>query len=360
LLELGSIVKQVLFNCTISDARHAGLYSICGLGLRLRDLFKWEKGLDPWVEKESSEVMDWIGEKEELWETLANRGYGAITIEGDTHEPFDVKGINALLEPHGLIYGAGYAGSLKPIFFLAELERKREVDGYPVYVLGRELARDLVTVPALSQGATILIRIEAAKLFLWDQIFFVKKSGRKAMQSALRGYGLDGGDVEAIHGGLARIAAEEVETYMHHELGELRDTVFEKKIWRKIIATFPHTPIELLARTVKDLLADTNKYGTLQHIVKGAKTASLAFYVAFLDGLRKVLFPELEMSFREFERTGDWSAITTAVAKGFERASTYAETLSRIFLEGEAKGDMAWVQGEVERCLLAPLDIGVE
>ena len=279
---------------------------------------------------------------------------------GTSHEPFDVACINALLEPHGLIYGAGYAGSLKPIFFLAKLECRKDVDGVPVYLLGRELARDLVTVPALSQGASILVRTEAAKLFLWDQIFFVKRSGRRALQSALQGYGLDGHDVEAIRGGLVGIAAEEVETYVYHELGELRDTVFEKEIWRKIIATFPHTPIELLARTVKDLLADTNEYGTLRYIVREAKRASLGFYVAFLDGFRKVLFPELEISFREFEKTGEWSVITMAVTTGFERARHYAETLSRIFLEGEARGDMAWVQGQVGRFLLEPLDIKEE
>jgi hypothetical protein len=357
LLELDSITKQVLFNCNISDARHAGLYSICGLGLRLRDLYKWEKGLAPWVEEESSEVLDWIGEKEELWETLAERDFGEITIEDHPYDPFDVEGINAVLESQGLIYGAGYAGSLKPIFFLAMLERKRDVDGYPVYLLGRELARDLVTVPALSQDASILVRKEAAKLFLWDQVFFIKRSGLRALRFGLRSYGVDGHDVEAIRRGLARISAEEVETFMYHELGELRDMVFEKEIWRKVIATFPHTPIELLARTVKDLLADTNEFGTLRHIVRESKTASLGFYVAFLDGFRKVLFPELEISFREFEESGDWSVITEAITTGFDRARGYAETISRIFLEGEEKGDMAWVQGELERSLLAPLDI---
>ena len=67
------IASQVLENCSISDSRHAGLYSICGLALRLRDLYKWEKGLDPWVEKDSSEILEWIGKKEEKWEDLADR-----------------------------------------------------------------------------------------------------------------------------------------------------------------------------------------------------------------------------------------------------------------------------------------------
>ncbi len=37
-LELDAIISQVLRNCSISDSQHAGLYSVCGLALRLRDL----------------------------------------------------------------------------------------------------------------------------------------------------------------------------------------------------------------------------------------------------------------------------------------------------------------------------------
>ena len=48
-MDIKALREQVLHNCTISDSHHAGLYSICGLALRLRDLYKWEKGLDPWV-----------------------------------------------------------------------------------------------------------------------------------------------------------------------------------------------------------------------------------------------------------------------------------------------------------------------
>jgi hypothetical protein len=46
--ELKSFTRQVLRNCDISDADHAGFYSICGLALRLRDLYKWENQLPPW------------------------------------------------------------------------------------------------------------------------------------------------------------------------------------------------------------------------------------------------------------------------------------------------------------------------
>ena len=76
------VTEQVIENCNISDARYAGLYSICGLALRLRDLYKWEKGLEPWVERSSPEILEWIGEKEEAWERLVECNFKDIVIDG--------------------------------------------------------------------------------------------------------------------------------------------------------------------------------------------------------------------------------------------------------------------------------------
>ena len=56
MLQIDDITDQVLENCNIADAQHAGLYSICGLALRLRDLYKWENRLDPWIENDPLSV----------------------------------------------------------------------------------------------------------------------------------------------------------------------------------------------------------------------------------------------------------------------------------------------------------------
>ncbi len=238
------------------------------------------------------------------------------------------------------------------------LEEKRLIDGYSVYILGRELARDLLTMPALSQDDFILIRQEAAKLFLWDLIFFIKKSARGTLRFALESYGVKEQDPTALRLNLARISAAEIETYIYHELGEIRDTVFDRDIWRDMIATFPHTPIELLARVVKDLLADTNQHGNLHHILRERKTASLALYAAFLDGLRKELFPELKEAFQAFMETDNWQVIEEAISKGHERAKDYAEVMCSLFRKGRRKNDMKWVEVEMEKRLLSPLGIG--
>ncbi|MGD2126472.1 MAG: hypothetical protein PVG99_10350 [Desulfobacteraceae bacterium] len=355
MLELDAIVSQVLENCHISDSRHAGLHSVCGLALRLRDLYKWEKGLDPWVEEESPVILEWIGDREEKWENLAEKDYGDITILGNLYDPFDSRGINAVLEPHGFFYGAGYAYSLKPSFFLAILEEKRRVDGYPVYILDRELARDLFTLPALSQGNRILIRKESAKHLLWNQIFFLRKSGRGALKFALRKYGLKSQDPELLRSNLGRIFEAEMDTYIYHELGGIKDNVFDRNIWHDIVATFPHTPIELLVRSVKDILADTNEYGRLRYITRERKAASLAFYTAFLDGLRKQLFPEVIEGFQGFTRTLNWAVIEQAVGTGYNRAKHYAETICGIYQTGKQKNDMKWAGNEIEKQLLKPL-----
>lgn len=349
---LDTITQQVLQNCEISDSRHAGLYSVCGLALRLRDLYKWEQDLDPWVERESSEVLEWIGSKEQKWDEIAEKDYTDISILGRNYDPFDTKTINTLLEPHGLFYGAGYAHSLKPTFFLATIEDKSKVGGYPVYTLGRELARDLLTIPALSQDSFILLRKESAKLFLWDQLLYIKKSGRQALSFALENSGLKEQHPKALQRNLATIFAAQRETYIYHEIGEIKDEVFDRNIWREFIAAYPHTAVELLARAVKDLLADTNEYGTLRYFIKKRKTASLAFYVAFFDGLAKALFPELTASFREFYHARNWRIIENAVSFGYNTARHYAEEIITIYKAGKQKKNKNWAKTEIEKRLL--------
>lgn len=357
LFNQNAIKAQVLRNCSISDSRHAGLYSVCGLALRLRDLYKWEQGLDPWIETESSRLLQWIGEKEEEWEKLSELEFSRIEILGASYDPFDVDGINAALRPFGLFYGAGYVHSIRPTFFLAGLDGTREIGGYTVYFLGRELARDILTLPALSQGESILVRKESARVYLWDRIFFIRDSARPALRFALEHYGFRDHDPQWLRTNLSGISEAETEAYIHHELGELMETSFDRNTWQELVAAFPHTAIEFLARTVKDLLADTNQFGTLQYVMRKDRKGSLGFYVAFLDGLRKELFPQLAEAFNRFAETENWQLIEEAVSHGYETAKGYARSMTAIYLEGKEKCDITWARKEMERLLLAPLGI---
>ena len=158
--------------------------------------------------------------------------------------------------------------------------------------------------------------------------------------------------VAAFPDGMAPEVIKKLTQTGNHEIGELHDTIFDRSLWREIIAAFPYSPVEYLARAVKDLLADTNEYGTLQHIVRERKTASLAFYVAFLDGLDKEFFPQLPTSFQEFAQTRDWSMIDQAVSSGYQTATKHAGLIMDLYQEGVRKNELKWAEKQIQKRLL--------
>ncbi len=342
------IVRRVLRNCDISDAGHAGLYSICGLALRLRDLYKWENGLDPWVEKSSEEVLEWIGRKEELWDKLAGRQYVPLPVDGREIDPFDTETINEILAPSGLAYGAGYARGLKPTFFLAVVVEERNVGPIQAVVLGEELARDMLTLPALGQGDRVIFRKESARMYFWDQLFYMKKSGRPFLGYALKRCGIEESDSETLRQHLDGLLERYQDAYIYHEVGEISETDFGREIWREIVGAYPQSVVEYFARTVKDLLADLNDKGTLRRIIDTRDDASLGFYAAFFDGLARSLFPELRIAVDKFTKRGDWDEIEEAVETGRETAVRAKDMLIDFYGEGQRRGDRNWVEKRIE------------
>ena len=353
--EINTIVNRVRLNCDISDSEHAGLYTVCGLALRLRDLYKWENNLPPWEERDSSDILEWIDSKEETWNTLPSKNFAPIPVSGQDYDPFNTIDINKRLEPEGLFYGAGYARSLKPTFFLAHIEDKQKINGHTVYTLGQELARDLLTIPALAQDNQVVLRKDSAMLFLWDQIVYIKESGKPALTFALDQCGIKRNDTSSLKKGLKTVFAFQKEIYIYHEIGEIHESVFDRQIWQEMISTFPHTPVELLARAIKDILADTSESGVLHHIVSRQKAPCLAFYTAFLDGLAKELFPELRPAFTTFMTTGQWTLIEDAIETCFLNAQKKARMMTDIFLTGKEKHDEDWARQEIERNLLGDI-----
>ena len=134
MVDLDRLTRQVQHNCDVSDARHAGIYSVCGLAMRLRDLYKWDRRLPPWEEHEAGPVLDWIGKREALWESLADAQYQPLSIGDREFDAFDCDRINTLVQPHGFFYGAGYAHSLKPTFFLAKIADRQTISGKTVWM----------------------------------------------------------------------------------------------------------------------------------------------------------------------------------------------------------------------------------
>jgi hypothetical protein len=344
-MDIDGIAKQVQENCELSDAKHWGSYTICGLLIMLMDLYRWSEGIDSWVKIENPELMDWVGEKEEKWNKIRENDYNNIVIDGTEYDPFDADSINEILEPEEFVYGAGYVAAMKPSFFLAKKEESRTEDGHKIFILGRELARDLVTTPALLQGEKIFVRTQPARSFMWGKIEEFKFTGKGLLKHAFAYYGIDIGNVDAEE--VDRVAREELESYIHHEIGEAEDMIFPDEKWEEIVSSFPLTPLEKFARAVKDILADTNEHGTLRYIIDKEKEGSLGFYVALIWGFRKMIFPEIVTAFESFRERADWGVIEAARKTGHENASRHAKRLIEMYDSGSS-------QKEIEEELIQP------
>lgn len=309
------LVQTIRHNCDISDALDNGIYSICVLVLKLRNLYKWEHDIEPWEEPESGILLDWIDAKEKYWKTIAEDPYRPLTFRGREHDPFELAAINSLLADDGLIYGAGYGRSLKTIFFLAEKIREESVEGCPVVILGRETARELSSPFAMLQDGAIIIRRDPMRFFFWDHIQEMRSSSKASLHHALDRYGIfaDGQlDQNLFRQQLDTIIDAEIPIFIHHEVGEMRQHTFDSNTLIKIISTFPDSAIEYVSRAVKDVLADTHPEGMIRFIIRERRDASLGFYVGFLAGLRRVLSPEMIDAFDHYLKDGDWGLIEQA------------------------------------------------
>jgi hypothetical protein len=340
--EISDLQRQVQKNCDISDARHAGVYSLCGLLLRMRDLYKWEHRMVPWQEPEPADLMGWMEDREQHWEEIIEEEIAPVVLDGERFDPYDMTGLNVRLRPLGLVYGAGYGIGMKPTFFLAECAESSSVGGLRIDVVNRELARDIFMTPAMRRGEQIFARRSCMLFFLWDRILEALPSAREAMEFGLAGYGVGldeiRGNAARLGDLLERIAGRELETWVYHEIGEVLETGFDSGIWQEMVSTYANTPVEIFARVLKDVLADTHPEGLLGHIVQNRVESSLGFYVAFQRAISRLVFPEIREAFFRFRQTGDWSLIEAARESGRRNMYRHAAALARLHREARALG----------------------
>ncbi|MDW7772145.1 MAG: hypothetical protein SCH71_04560 [Desulfobulbaceae bacterium] len=327
------LIRTVQHNCDISDARDNGIYSICMLVLKLRNLYKWETGIEPWEEPESGDLLNWIDAKENYWEKIIDEPYLPISIDGLEIDSYDVAAINRKLAGRKFLYGAGYGRSLKSIFFLADIITADTVEGCPVFILGREEAKELSSPFAMLQDGTVIIRREPLRFFFWDHIQEIRSSSRASLHHALKIYGiLEKGRLsqEKFRDRLDVIVDQEIPIFIYHEIGEKMQQTFGSHTLRKIISTFPDSAIEYVSRAVKDVLADTHPQGMVSYIIREQREASLGFYIGLLAGLRKELFPQLAGIFDEFLKNRDWQVIDEARRHCREKNLRIAEKITDI------------------------------
>lgn len=310
-----TLINDIQHNCDISDARDHGIYSMCTMVLKLRNLYKWEKGLQPWEEPEAADLLDWIDAKENYWATIAEQEFRSLAFAGKNIAPLDLESVNDMLD-ETLFYGAGFGRSLKTVFFLAEQRERFLVEGCPVTILGAEQAREMASPFAMVQDGRIVIRMEPLRYFFWDQIQEVRSSCRSSLRQALAAYGAltDDGVLhqQRLRDTLDTMTYEERNLFIYHEVGEMLETALPSASLRVIIGRFPGSIMEFVSRAVKDMLADTHPQGVLAYMVREQRHASLSFYLTFLDGLRAKLFCEIQSGYRAYLADGNWQHIEAA------------------------------------------------
>jgi hypothetical protein len=305
------LVNAVQTNCDIADARHARDVSLCTYLLGMREYFRWEHQLPFGVAPPREEVGRWIAAREARWDELADGDFIDLPVAGRTLDPFDAEAVNAALAGSGLVYGAGIGRFRKPHFFLGELARDERRGDARLLVCGCEYARDVSAIPAASQGGTLIVRREALRQWLWEKAegWNVKQQDG-ALKSALLAYGFDVDPQAAIE----RMSEREIETLVLHEEGELAAGRLLGEAWASKLDGFAGKRAELLARAVKDNLADC--LVTLPGLLQCGATDSLHFWFSTFDGLRRELFPRLVAAYGAEKFGAGDTAIRAAAAAG--------------------------------------------
>lgn len=354
-----NLVKQVEANCELASSLQAGSFSLCGLLLRLRLLYKWKHDLPPWREPEPDAVLAWIADLESAWDAREGESWQQLCLNGLSLDPFDVDQVNSFLKPGGLAYGAGLCRGLAPTFFLGELAEVRREDDITILVLNKELARDLDGTPAMCQGNLIYARRQCLAYYLWDRLADPVQQNNRFLVAGWSSQGASLADLlqkpEEHQESWERLVSGELEAVICHEVGEAREISLRQAI-PVIMELFSQTPLELWIRALKDALAEVNDHGRLTYIIAEQRLTSLALMLALQPGIYPLLLPELEPAFWNFVRSDNWEVLEAARQSALNRLhQTAAEVNHVLAVHQNAPPDLL-KQTLVER-FLTPLGL---
>jgi hypothetical protein len=325
-----TLKEDIKFNCDVSDAKYWGFFSICGLLLRYRDLYRSENNLKSWTNIRREDIAAWIERKESRWPELEQKEFRDLIVDGKACDPFDAAGINRALGPQGLVYGAGYGMYMKPTFFLAELQSTKEVSGLVVHTSGTEYVRDLFTASAMLQGNTVFLRREPLSILLQYKFSELNAKGHTALEDAFTHYGFPHRQLmdDTLEQRLEGLTDRYSGIVLCHEIAEFKEAL---PLWNDILAAAGDRMNEHYLRAIKDLIADTSDHGPLKRIVETRDRGALGLSVALLEGFQRALFPGLRDAYAEFLRDKDWGAIEKAREAGYTRFISERERIVQMY-----------------------------
>jgi len=341
IMNVESLVARVKHNCNVSDARFWGYYSLCGMLIRMRSLYRAERGMMPWEPINRDEIGRWISEREHLWESLENDDYISLEIDKAECDPFDPFDINEKLDDYGLVYGSGYGIFSKPTFFLARPYRVTNAENHRIIITGDELCRDLSSSPAMQQGGVIIIRRLPLFSFIWERLTELR--GRRfpgLLHQVFSLYRIDseGGPSGRLTEAIEKLADDITGILILHELGEAE---WADDAWLEILASAEERELEFQLRAMKDMLADTARSGPLRKIINSRDLKGMYLYMFLLDPYRRKLFPEIQQAFQVLIENSSWDCFEDVFAAIFERVRYLYD---EILLAWRDRGEMNLVK----------------
>jgi hypothetical protein len=126
------------------------------------------------------------------------------------------------------------------------------------------------------------------------------------MARAIACYDFDGN----LHTALDEMTDHELESAILHEIGEIRAGEYLDG-WHDMMAQLMFTQAEIMARAVRDHLADA--ISTLPALLEQQQDASIHFYMANLTSMRKHIFPALVDAYNEWLQNGNTAKLEKLV-----------------------------------------------
>jgi hypothetical protein len=342
-----ALVEVVQHNCDIVDARHGSDYGICTYLLKMRELYRWQRGLALGARLGKEEVGDWLTRREDELEALEQEEFRALPLDGQLVDPFDAERVNAVIGRAGLVYSAGLAQGARPNFFIAELEREQRADGgFLLRVSGRELARCLNSPPAMTRGSSIFLRRESLRRQLWERYeSWLWSRPQNAMARAVACYPFD----TALEHSLDAMTAAEMTVIEAHERGEHQAGLDLGEGWEDMLLDLSLTPAELMARAVRDHLADCTH--TLPILMQAGREASLHLFIGGLSAMRRQLFPSLRLAYDEWVKGESKAVFSDPIERGERHWRKLAQRM--LVLHGRGGDQIARrIAAEVEAAFL--------
>ncbi len=322
--EVAELVAAVQRNCDLADAAYAQNLSMCIYLLQMREFFRWERGLPLDAPPDRGEVGRWIASREAHWDSLTDApepAFAPLPLGGGV-DAFDEDAANARLRSSGLVYAAGLGRFRRPEFVLAERVQSQSREGATVLVTGREHARGMNPPMAASRGDQVLVRRDVLRRWLGTRVELSRqRPGAEGLGAALDAWRIGDADPQSA---LERIADIETETLILHELGERRAAALLGPQWEEMLVSLEHPRAEIVARAVRDLLADCLL--TLPALLERGATGSVHFWFANFEGMRRHLAPALPGAYARW-RAGETAALADALDAGAEHWLAQARRL---------------------------------